>query len=359
MLAPPKVVAEVFDSDTCRCFFAVGTKGSGKTACCLAYVYKSLMEDKYDEYYLYLPSFSREQKKSYHWLIKYKNVHIVEEYCSNLSDYVLERSGSRHPRAKDEKKREEMKRIFYFLDDITAVGRDATFTDNSLITIMMESRHRNIDLWINAHTLKYIISPAVRANMDRLFIMKITNSKLVEDMYDAYFSMTKDFPNFKMFREFYIREVLEKEYNGICLDALTQKYCFTKDLPMITKFFRDLDANVDALKPSSIKEMKRININKSTGEAKLEKTPAPGTQQPLTTDVLQSGNGAFMPPSRFDRYAMREFKEGRINHFYQMNPIVAAFQVNAMKSMGRNAKIMRGIAGRMSDRVADDSDDEL
>ena len=80
--------------------------------------------------------------------------------------------------------------------------------DASFIQLATTTRHfAGCTVYVCVHSCKKILSPIIRQNLDHLFIYRIINVKLLEDLYDEYFSML--FDNFKQFKQFYTASTAE------------------------------------------------------------------------------------------------------------------------------------------------------
>ena len=194
----------------------IGVKGSGKTHLILKTLefYMNSNIHHYDAYHLILPSFLNDNDSSqYDFLRNRKDVIIYTKYSPLVLEKIVQ-----------EKLKNKNSRIVLVVDDSTQFGKDMT-NDETFKYIVTCSRHIKIRTIIATHTLKKIIDPAIRSNLDSLFIMGISNRKLLEDIYDEFFSLFREWGNFKQFLETYQEKVfLNKEHNFIFLNTILKEY---------------------------------------------------------------------------------------------------------------------------------------
>lgn len=205
----------------------VGCKGSGKTHTILKLLefYMNSNIHNYSEHHLILPSYLNENDKDqYNFLKNRKDVYIYTKY----SPLVLKKIY-----VEQLKESVNGKKIVLVIDDSSQYGQDLS-TDKNFISIMTMSRHLKIKLIIAVHTLKKILCPVIRMNLDGLMIFKITNNKLLNDAYDEFFSMYGDFKNYQDFKKFYFDNVFCIKHNFIFLNILDNMYsCTGKDFNFI------------------------------------------------------------------------------------------------------------------------------
>lgn len=189
-----------------RVIISMGAKGSGKTTILLNFIKYIHKKNWYSEFHLVIPSFNKSKlvdgSDQYGFLRGMKNMFIYTQYDSLISDIVL-------------KKCDGKKRIFYGIDDATSKGLDL-IKDQSLLHLITTSRANKCKIWLCVHGSKKILSPIIRANIDYLFIHKISNKKLLEAIFEEWFSMI--FNDFKDFLNFY-NEKLNIRYNSVLLSC--------------------------------------------------------------------------------------------------------------------------------------------
>ena len=197
--------------DSCRSTVSIGKPGSGKSFIMLNCLYEWLEYGMFDEYVLILPTYGIEQKSSYDFLEKYKNVTIYTGYHPKISEQLIKQQS---------KKGKEKKRIFLGIDDSTQ--ETALFTDPGIVKIATCSRHLNIHTWIILHAGKGVIPPKVRNQMAYVFLYTIS-PPLLETMYKEYVSHP-DFKRFKDFEEYWYDEIEPVEHGVLLLDNLHKDY---------------------------------------------------------------------------------------------------------------------------------------
>ena len=131
--------------------------------------------------------FRSEANNSYDFLKNQKQVFIYPHYSEKISSIVdKDRRTFRTLMIADDASGELLKQI------------DATF-----IQIITTTRHyAGCTVYVCVHSCKKILSPIIRQNLDSLFIYRIINARLLDDLYQEYFSML--FDNFKEFKKFYL-----------------------------------------------------------------------------------------------------------------------------------------------------------
>jgi len=196
---------EFFDDlkNTQRVILCIGQKGSGKTTLFNSYLKKSLLQKNYDTYHLIIPSYKYEKDGSYNFLENQYNCFIYPSYTENVSKRVLD------DRAKGNK-------CLFMIDD--ASGFD--MNDENFKTLVVTSRHGKsknftsggVCIFICLHSARAIIKPIVRNNCDYIFIFKMNNRKLLESLFQEYFSMV--YNKFIDFLNVY-KNAMTQKYNSI------------------------------------------------------------------------------------------------------------------------------------------------
>ena len=157
-----------------RFIVSIGCKGSGKTTLLLNFIKKNYV--KYDMIFLFLPAFSNESTGKYNFLEQYPNVFIqTGELTATFIDFVYNTCQSGNHR------------IFLGIDDATGYG-EILSQNQTLKQMITTTRHIKCTIWVCIHASKKILAPAFRSNIDYLFIHNISNSKLLNDIYDEFFS---------------------------------------------------------------------------------------------------------------------------------------------------------------------------
>ena len=200
---------------TCRISVCVGAKGGGKTFLLLQYVKFSLMSNRFASYHIVLPSFTDEESGQYDWLTKHSNINIYTAYSPIVTERV-KRDAAKNSKAGD--------KTFFALDDATHNGVDLN-GDHEFLEMITTSRHRKIQIFLIFHSLRSVIVPTIRANIDYLFIFRISNNRLLNAVYEEYFSMFKEFNGKpREFASFYIDQIYEREHGCLFLDTVRHQY---------------------------------------------------------------------------------------------------------------------------------------
>lgn len=162
---------------------SIGSKGSGKTFLMLKYLKFALTNDLYDQYVLVLPMFEMEQNGSYKFINeKDPKIFVFESYNEVITANLIKQQ------VKEKKKK---KKILYVIDD--ASGEDVFHIDDSLRNLITSIRHYNVGLWMCIHSASGILSPFIRQQTDILFLSKITNYKLLKNIYEEFLSLMDDY----------------------------------------------------------------------------------------------------------------------------------------------------------------------
>ena len=166
-----------------RFILSIGSKGSGKTYLMMAVLKYCLQHNIYDAIHFVCPSYDGEQNGSYNFIENQKHVQIYQHYNETVSKKV------------DVSRRK--KTTLFLLDD--ASGELLSNIDNTLCQLITTTRHfKGCTIYLCVHSCKKILTPLIRQNIDHLFIYKIINMKLLNDLYDEYFSQFNDkFRDFK------------------------------------------------------------------------------------------------------------------------------------------------------------------
>ena len=179
-------------TETGRFILSIGSKGSGKSYLLCSYLKYVLKHNIFKNIHFVCPCFSGEANNSYGFLKNQKHVLVYPHYSETITKIV----------DKDRRKG----RTLFMVDD--ASGELLKQVDSSFIQLATTTRHfAGCTVYVCVHSCKKILSPIIRQNLDHLFIYRIINVKLLEDLYDEYFSML--FDNFKQFKQFYTSSTAE------------------------------------------------------------------------------------------------------------------------------------------------------
>jgi hypothetical protein len=242
---------DFIDVKTNYIYLAIGGKGGGKSFLLLNFVRHHLQHNSFDEYHLVLPSFKNEQNDSYAWLADYKKqVYIYSEYSPYLTNKLIERGDTDDPKKK--------RRVFYAIDDSTSMSKDIK-NDPGIMTIATQSRHLGITFYLVSHGSRSILQAAFRQQIDRLVIYRITNRKLLEAIYEEWFSTNPMFPDFKTWLAFYNEYVLNVEYGAIFVNLRTMGH------ENFTPFVKEWAFNQPQKKRAAIKQHDSGNQSRTSG----------------------------------------------------------------------------------------------
>ncbi len=162
---------------------SIGTKGSGKTHLLLNFLRYAIMNNYYDQYIMVLPMFELEENNSYNFInAKDKNMFIFDSYNEVITADLIKQQ------TKDIKNK---KKVLFIIDD--ASGEDVFRIDDSLRHLITSIRHFNVALWMCVHSASGILSPFIRQQTDILFLSKITNYKLLKNIYEEFLSLMDDY----------------------------------------------------------------------------------------------------------------------------------------------------------------------
>ena len=181
---------EFLNDNECRVTLSMGCKGSFKTTMMLNYI--KCMYNKYFEFHLILPCYRYASNgEQYKFLQDLPNVFIYDKFDELVTMKIYKIA----QKYKD-------KKIFFAIDDGTSAGKDM-MKDETLLEIITTSRHLKLNLWMCLHAAKRVMSTAIRANVDYLFVHKIQNSLIFECIYEEYVSMKLGRKNIDQFRNLY------------------------------------------------------------------------------------------------------------------------------------------------------------
>lgn len=175
----------------------IGQKGGGKSFRVMSMLMWLLHHDVYDQYFLILPTYFYEAANSYAWLKPFADkVFIAKEYSADFSDAILKRP--------DETMAPHLiPRTFLWMDD---VGMNEDFrSDRSFVGLLSVARHKRLSVCLCYHSLTsgHTLSPFLRQNVTHTLLFRVTNEKLLENVYEELVSMTGLFPRFREFKYAY------------------------------------------------------------------------------------------------------------------------------------------------------------
>jgi hypothetical protein len=173
-----------------RTVISCGTKGSGKSTflnCCLK---ELLRYNGFNTYHLVLPSYNFEQEGSYDWLEHAAKV-ASREYGTIVRVYTTFNPVLAEQIVGVQRKSNATSALLV-IDDATTYAHYLfnQATDSNFISIISQGRHLQIGTWILAHNLKLVLSATIREACAWLYITDISTMKLLEDIWQQWFSIT-------------------------------------------------------------------------------------------------------------------------------------------------------------------------
>jgi len=188
----------------CRTIVSIGKPHMGKSYIALNSVKEWLKMNAFDHYYMVLPNINIEQNNSYDFLKRENNVTIFTSYHPKIGERLIE-----------EQMNNKHRKIFFMMDDSTK-EKDVTFNDKSLLDIATSSRHLRIHTWLIVHAAKAVFKPAVRMQIQFIFIYKVSYS-LLETIFKEYVD-NDDFEKYDKFLDVFKPHVRGRDYGCILFD---------------------------------------------------------------------------------------------------------------------------------------------
>ena len=274
-MSDKEVLENYFINDkTSRFTVVVGAKGSGKTFLLLAMIHYYLHLDavgkpRYDEFHLVLPSFENEQNDSYRFLLPHKKkVFVYPRYTPVVLEMMMGR-------------KTDDKRFFFCIDDSSGFGQDM-YNDAGLTQLITCCRHSQVTIVIVAHSLKSIIKPVIRQNVDWL-VAFTTQNMLVKFIWDEYIDgkFADSYPKWIDFQKAFYEHVWSQKHNALCLRLnpppaeLTWEVGSWRFMHFFLERVMKVKGTVDWSKPGVTEK-----TSMRTSDSKPDQQPAPRQQQP-------------------------------------------------------------------------------
>jgi hypothetical protein len=124
---------------------------------------------------------------------------------------------------RDQKNEKKRKNTLFVIDDSS--GETIFNLDNSMQKFITVIRHLRCSLWLIAHATTGILACFLRSNIDILLLGKISNRRLLENIWEEYLSLHNSENNnyigrdgYKQFLKDYI-ELNKEKYKIIYLDC--------------------------------------------------------------------------------------------------------------------------------------------
>ena len=186
-----------FLEDLAKAFIiSIGAKRQGKTYLMVRALAYAIDNNMFEEYHLVFPQFSGERSGAYDFLKGRKNVFIYDKYHEVLTQKILKVFKEKH--------------VFFGIDD--ASGEFMNNLDTAFCKLATCNEHqKKCTIWLCVHSAKKILSPLIRQQASFIFMYRISNMKLIQDMYEEFFST--EFGHFKEFYEIYNQNV--RQYDEV------------------------------------------------------------------------------------------------------------------------------------------------
>lgn len=177
---------------------SIGAKRQGKSFLLQKVLIYAINNNIFDEYHLVIPNVKQERDNKWSFLVDLPNVFIYDKYHSLISERMYKLYKKKH--------------IFFCVDD--ASGEFMGTPDESFIKLCTRNEHAKwCAIWLNIHSCRKVLSPIIRQQITNIFIYKLSNMKLLKDIYEEYFEMR--YPVWKEFHALYTERVLDQEHNAI------------------------------------------------------------------------------------------------------------------------------------------------
>lgn len=233
----------------------LGQKGGGKSFRTMTLLMWLLRNNMFDQYFLVLPTFFYEAANSYAWLQPFQDkVFIAKEYTPELSLAFLQRPDETIPP-------HNIPRSFLWLDD---VGMNEAFrSDRHFVGLLSVARHKRLSVCLCYHSLTsgHTLSPFLRQNVTHTLLFRVTNEKLLDNIFEELISMTGHFPRFRDFKDTYNRHTCSevnpttgevvKNFNGICINNSlgcldwNVKDWFPEETALLTEFLERMKEEME------------------------------------------------------------------------------------------------------------------
>ena len=146
-----------------------GSQGSGKTHLMLSFVKMGMKYNLYQTYIFISPTIDIEKDKQYTFLRKQRNVVLYDSWDDSILNKIKGKS-------------------IIVIDDATSIMLGQRFNP-SFIKTATTLRHLNLTMFLGVHALKYILLPALRQNINFLFVGKYTNANMLTNIYEEFLSI--------------------------------------------------------------------------------------------------------------------------------------------------------------------------
>jgi hypothetical protein len=229
--------------NTGRFILSIGIKGGGKTYLMNNFLKLALLTEKYESYHLVIPMYKHEANDSYNFIPNSNQIKIYNGYSEKVSEIVIKERLNKH--------------TCFMIDD--ASGELLQNLDTTLMKLITTTRHgKGCTLWINVHSAKKILSPLIRQNIDYLFVYRLTNRKLLQDIYDEWLSFK--FDDYRQFCDYYLKAMQQKN----------NAFMFSIHLPDIDNDVYNWEINKESDNMTNMMKLKKFPQKKKEHERKIK-----------------------------------------------------------------------------------------
>jgi hypothetical protein len=193
-----------------------GVKGSSKTYTILRMLQYSILTNRYNTIHFISPSYKIDNDQEQYAFLKnignFKTkVIMYNKYSGLIIDHILKTTDKTKGRT------------LVVIDDSTSSGPEIS-SDPLFVHFVTTSRHLAIRLLLIVHTIKRILVPSIRGQIDELLVYRIINKTILESIWEEYLSILPQFIKFANFLQFYYDKILSVKYNGMYIDTRSTRY---------------------------------------------------------------------------------------------------------------------------------------
>lgn len=220
-VVPPEEAEEVrvaleemwLDTKSAPCVLLVGARGSGKSFMANKMLRAALSCNAIDVLFACVPVYNYEASGSYRWfsLPEFKDrIFVSEAYSPSLTQKLLDRPIT-----------DDSKRIAYWIDDLAASDGEVFWADKNYQKLLVISRHKKTCLVLCNHSVAsgHQIPAFVRQQISHIFLLRVSNRKLLESAFIEFMSLHPAFQgNFQFFLRVFTELSAKGPGSGICVD---------------------------------------------------------------------------------------------------------------------------------------------
>ena len=266
----PVAITKATDDDiinfkTCRITVCSSTKGSGKSFFMMAMLYEAMRQKAFDHYYVVIPSMENEENNSYGWLLARKDLTYSDSFSDALLQHIMDRQ-EKHAKS----------RVMLVMDDATAWGSEmsSNLIFKQFITM---SRHLRVNMVVAVHSLKAVLLPTIRSNIDRLIIGRTTNGRQLISIYEEFSAiMPSDMKPVKKFIDVFTDKVnSQSNYNMMVLYMLRPSNTveWTENMEFVSQY-AEVFPTLQKIKPPRVRKQRREGEESETKPKSAIPAPA-------------------------------------------------------------------------------------